>query len=275
MEVSAAGSTQAAPGSSALKADHLNLQTPSPDAVLHVIVRPNSWSAPFTSLPKPTPAMPAEATPASATAPVSPLALPTVPSPSAYNPSYAVLPPAEATAPATPTPEILRNTFTSDLGSPPPPPTTSSQIPSSASLGPNVSGFPTYLAFLSQLIPLQRSLLLLNLQKAHYFYSIDVTERLARLGWAESTGSKIDPIVIKGEGEDAEAFRLREEREKERMKREMEEGNGEVQEVKNLLVECGLWGMVKEKEEEAEAEVRDWGKERGPQNGEFQLVQIG
>ncbi|ORY86680.1 hypothetical protein BCR35DRAFT_324552 [Leucosporidium creatinivorum] len=243
-------------------------EIPASDAVLHVIVRPNSWSAPFVSLPRPTPTVPAEAT--TAAAPLSPLALPTVSNP-AYNPSYTVPPPTES---STPTPEILRNTFTSDLGSPPPPPA-GAQIPSSASLGPNVAGFPTYLAFLSQLIPLQRSLLLLNLQKAHYFYSIDVTERLARLGWAESTGSKIDPIVIKEEGEDVEAFKLREEREKEKMRKEMEEGNGEVQEVKGLLTECGLWGMVKEKEEEAESEIRDWGKERREQNGEFQLVQIG
>lgn len=143
------------------------------------------------------------------------------------------------------------------------------------SLGPSVSGYPTYLAFVSQLIPLQRSLLLLNLQKAHYFYSIDVQDRLARLGWAESTGSKVDPIVSRQEEESDEGFAEREKKEKERVANEFGEGFGEVKEVKDLLVECGLWGMVKEKEEEAEAEVEVWGPARADPNGEFQVVQIG
>lgn len=247
-------------------------QASHPDLVLHVIVKPNSWSAPFTSLPPPTPTT--SAPPAPVAAPIaSPALAPASPS-AGYHPAYTVTPPVEPTPPS---PETLRNAFTTDLGlgGAIPTPTPATAPNPSPSLGPLVSGFPTYLAYLSQLIPLQRSLLLLNLQKAHYFYSIDVTERMARLGWAESTGSRIDPIVAREEGEEESAFSKREEREKERMRREMEEGNGEVQEVKGLLIECGLWGMVKEKEEEAEVEIRNWGVARPEGNGEFQLVQVG
>ena len=143
------------------------------------------------------------------------------------------------------------------------------------SLGPSVSGYPTYLAFVAQLIPLQRSLLLLNLQKAHYFYSIDVQERLARLGWAEPTGVKVDAIVSREEGESDDAYAEREKTEKERPGKELNEGYGEMAEVRDLLVDCGLWGMVKEAVEKAEEEVAAWGPARADPNGEFQLVQIG
>ena len=76
-----------------------------------------------------------------------------------------------------------------------------------------------------------------------------MSERLARLGWADSP--------TKAEGEQEQKV----------------DETGELEEVKGLLVECGLWGLVKEKEDEAEVEIKEWGKGHREAD-EFQLVQI-
>lgn len=144
-------------------------------------------------------------------------------------------------------------------------------------LGPQVS-FPTYIAFLSQLIPLQRSLLLLNLQKAHYFYSIEEKERLALLGWAAAPTTKNEPILQKKPDESDEDFVKREKGYGEEQRKSFESG-GELKDVEGLLKECGLWNIVTDKEEEADSELANWAKQQQAQQAnqrdEFQVVQIG
>lgn len=127
--------------------------------------------------------------------------------------------------------------------------------------GTSSTGYSSYIAFVAQLIPLQRSLLLLNLQKAHYHYGTQVQDRLGRLGWAEPA-----PPLEQLEGEADDAFDAR---------IAAAEGEGDLQEVEDLLVGCGLWDAVLEKEDEADVEVAAWGPARADPNGEFQVVQIG
>lgn len=146
------------------------------------------------------------------------------------------------------------------------------------------SGYPTYLAYVSQLIPLQRSLLVLNLQKAHYFYSLEIQDRLIKLGWGEPlnrdnvTGHKVEAKIEleKVEGETEEEFEERKLSEKVRLEKDFEAGLGEVKEIRDLLMECGLWTLVEEKEKEAEIETKNWNLGIGQvgQEGEFQVVQI-
>src|SRR6202042_63104 len=127
--------------------------------ILHVIVKPDAWTAPFTvspfALPRPVRPVPTRTT-LPATSPATSRRSP--PSPSGAE-TARPMPPSDAPA-ATAPPLAPSATGTTTTPTP--------------SLGPTVSGYPTYLAFLAQLIPLQRALLLLNLQKAHYFYSVDV-----------------------------------------------------------------------------------------------------
>ena len=175
--------------------------------LLHIIVKGSAWTVPFTA----PPALPSAYTPA-------PLAPPT----------------------PTPTP-ILATPLDDPPALPGYTPSYLNPVPPTPSLGPSVSGYPTYLAFLSQLIPLQRALLLLNLQKAHFEYGEAIRRRRAALG-------EEDPA---------------------------QEGEDEIKEVKNLLGECGLWSIVREKEEKAVAELEGWGAARADPNGEFQVVQIG
>lgn len=211
-----------------------------------MIVKPTAWTKPFSSLPAPTPTVPlpaAQATPAAHTPSVV-----GTPSVTPYNPSDTAPPPADT--PASPV-ENLLSAFTTTFAGETSLPTPNAPVSSTtASLSPSVSGFPTYLALLSQLIPLQRSLLLLNLQKAHYFYSVDVVERMARLGWAEPTDKAAE--LQRKEG--------------------LTEGE-ELEEVKGLLEECNLWSAVVDKEAEAEVEIQKW-EDSTRVNAEFQLVQI-
>ncbi|KAL8277183.1 hypothetical protein RQP46_010431 [Phenoliferia psychrophenolica] len=199
--------------------------------ILHIIVKGSAWTAPFTTppavvaaTPTPTPTVPVP-TP-TPTVSIPTLNLPADAAPTnGYTPGYPTTP---LIIPATPAP--------------------SPNISPIASLGPSVSGYPTYLAFLSQLIPLQRALLLLNLQKAHFEYEEAIKRRRIALGWGGASPVAVDPEA---------------------------KGEEEIEEVKNLLIECGLWSIVVAKEEEAELEVEVWAARQADPNGEFQVVQIG
>lgn len=122
------------------------------------------------------------------------------------------------------------------------------------------AGYPVFLGHLGQLIPLQRALLLLNLQKAHLFYAEECHRRLAKLGWAEPSAPPATAVFDKVNEADV-GERLDEQ--------------GELVEVKMLLDECGLWDVVEEAEREARAEVDDWAKRHEHVRDEFQIVQLG
>ena len=114
--------------------------------------------------------------------------------------------------------------------------------------------FATYLAYLSQLIPLQRAVLLLNLQKAHSLYAERVKQRRAHmLSLQISDNVKAEGPNEQSPGEEAE-----------------------VDEVKQVLIECRLWNMVEEEEVKAGQEVDKWHVQgQAPDRlAEFQLVQI-
>lgn len=139
------------------------------------------------------------------------------------------------------------------------------------------SGYPTYLAFVAQLIPLQRSLLLLNLQKAHYYYSLQVQQRLARLGWADlKEGNLIpDEELTPLEGESDEEFLRRKGEVYEAQVKDFEGGKGEDEFIQELLLDCGLWMAVEESDFKAVKELEEWGgKEKVDRASEFQVVQI-
>ncbi|KAK4706022.1 hypothetical protein P7C70_g172, partial [Phenoliferia sp. Uapishka_3] len=227
------------------------VQLESSPHVLHIIIKGSAWTAPFKT-PFP-PSMTSKERQRSSssngaqTPAITPAPTPTIsvtPTPTATTPGYT--PSYLTSIPATPTliPTAASPSPVSPLASPP-----------EASLGPTVSGYPTYLAFLSQLIPLQRALLLLNLQKAHFEYEEAIKRRRAALGW----GGEVTETPRR-EGQAAEA--------------DVIDGEAEIDEVKNLLVECGLWGMVQEREEEAQAEIDAWATPDVAPQDEFQVVQI-
>jgi len=104
-----------------------------------------------------------------------------------------------------------------------------------------------YLGHLQKLIPIQRSLLLLNLQKAHHYYQYQKHLRIQVL--------QNDKDGKEGEAEG---------------KVEIEE----LREVEDLLKECGLWKRVIEHEEEVEAEHIAKEFEEEEKKDEFKVVQV-
>ena len=124
----------------------------------------------------------------------------------------------------------------------------------------NAGAYSTYLFFVQQLVPLQRSLLLLNLQKAHYLYAGEVRRRLVALGWADEPAPGKKPG--KGEGE--------------AQVKEVRDADGEVVEVKNLMVDCGLWGVVEDNFKKGELELQSWDQDNQAQadDDQFQIVQL-
>ncbi|GAA6015888.1 hypothetical protein JCM11491_007226 [Sporobolomyces phaffii] len=215
----------------------LDEATPRTELVLHVVVRASAWSAPFTSPPPPPIATPV--LPTINTTPPSPL-----PSPpqdqdspardeematSGYSPAYVSPVPSTSTPAPVPAPT---------------PPATSATAPSSTSNNPYL----VYLGHLQRLIPIQRSLLLLNLQKAHHYYQLQVQQRTLAL---EPPGD--------GPGN-------------------REDGGGveELAEVESLLKECGLWHLVRKREDqvgEAQAVRNEEDDDQRP-NEEFKVVQL-
>ncbi|GAA5945266.1 hypothetical protein JCM3775_007414, partial [Rhodotorula graminis] len=157
--------------------------TPTPPLVLNVIVRPSAWSTPFTSTaastrsaspnlfhdaPLPAQATPQRGTAADSPAPSSDVAVAGSPARSVespYTPGFFDTAAAASTsAPATPSPSgpLLVSPTPSGTG-----PRTASATTSTGAAGPYVA----YLSHLQRLVPLQRALLLLNLQKAHAYYA--------------------------------------------------------------------------------------------------------
>ncbi|KAM0747703.1 hypothetical protein T439DRAFT_359476 [Meredithblackwellia eburnea MCA 4105] len=144
-----------------------------------------------------------------------------------------------------------------------------------ASLGPTITGYPTFLSFLSQLIPLQRALLLLNLQKALFLYEGAVERRARSISTPSEAvvgGQDVDESEEWSSGWDL-------------VPNSSPEGEGEVrvereqETIKGLLIDCGLWGLVREAEEEGTREWKDWGEtvngNEREEEDEFQVVQIG
>ncbi|GAA5909418.1 uncharacterized protein JCM6883_003936 [Sporobolomyces salmoneus] len=223
--------------------DELNATPPS-ELVLHVVVRASAWSAPFTASPPPPP-LPAVSTPSSP--------LPTI---NTIPPSPLPSPPKDEGPVVEAEPEIpLASTgyspsYVAPIPSSSPPSTDPAQAsPSTTSSPLSTSNNPylTYLGHLQRLIPIQRSLLLLNLQKAHYYYQLQVQQRSSSL--AQS-------------GEKGEAEAVVE----------------ELGEVESLLKECGLWSLVQKREDQLEEAYRAQeeeteAREKGEQ-GEFKVVQI-
>jgi len=125
---------------------------------------------------------------------------------------------------------------------------------------PTIQAYASYLASLSQLVPLQRALLLLNLQKAHYWYQQRVNERYEALrepSFAEEA---------KGKGKQT--------------KSEAEDGDhvdepGDLKEVAELFRQTRVMTQVTRKDEEYLAELEEWWPvEEAKPRSEFQVVRI-
>ncbi|GAA5921174.1 hypothetical protein JCM1841_001185 [Sporobolomyces salmonicolor] len=223
-----------------LKAD------PPVEALLHIIVRPNAWTAPFTSPPPDSPLLAPSslvgAPPLSSPSPSDPTFLaaehatlptmPPTPHHSGYSPGYLTIPPpVDGAAAALPTSDI--------------PPLASPSIAAPAAHAPATSGggsYVTYLGHLQRLVPLQRALLLLNLQRAHHYYQLQIQERAARLQANDE--------------EEADETR-------------------ELKEVEDLLKECRLWSVVEERTEEVEKELGKRAEDGEARRAEeFQVVHL-
>lgn len=191
------------------------------------------------------------------------------------RPSAWSVPFGEAPVPVTPSPAASTST------APPPIPTAApapaiASAPSATPAAPAPAAtnpYPQYLAYLSQLIPLQRSLLLLNLQKAHYFYSQLIQHRLAALGWAQENllSLSLASLVAK-----EDAYGLREGESEEQWKERMT--TEEVGEVVSLLQGCQLWEGVELAVREAQTQVETWSEREAAEaraQDEFEVVQIG
>ncbi|GAA5953290.1 hypothetical protein JCM10213_000688 [Rhodosporidiobolus nylandii] len=219
--------------------------SPVPELVLHLIIRPTAWSAPFTETPIPSPS-PAPAplslslsTPAAApdgeTPPTPSSSPPPPPAGPAggYTPGYMSSPPAASPSSSAATAE--------------------GRAPATAAAAAGGAGgsYAHYLSHLQRLIPLQRALLLLNLPKAHVHYASLIASLSAALN---STASE-------SESKDAE-------------------GLSELSEVRELLEGCGLGGKVEQAGEQARKEVNELEKKRKeegekPAGEELRVVQIG
>ncbi|GAA5995760.1 uncharacterized protein JCM10292_004730 [Rhodotorula paludigena] len=259
--------------------------TPPPDLVLHIIVRPSAWSTPFASTPpsvSPAVVPPAPAGLSVPTAPSSlPLPLPSASGDSEYDPAAldtptvedvppiaSLAPPAEeqsASPPLQPPAAAQPSESGPPLGryafSPTAPHARLSAPPSSASApapapapappaqpSPGAAGpYATYLSHLQRLVPLQRALLLLNLQKALAHYAALVAQREGAV--ARSLG---------GSQQQAE-------------KDELED----LEEVEELMLGVGVWERVEERVAEI-AKRYDEGAEAPGQKkaDEFQVVEI-
>ncbi|GAA5839408.1 hypothetical protein JCM11251_003970 [Rhodosporidiobolus azoricus] len=275
--------------------------TPTPELVLHVIVRPTAWSQPFSFSAAPAANSPSlsSSIPSSSsaihttTSAASPLRHPTtpflsdatedvlaatpLPSPGigehAAPPVAAAGPAPSSSASLPPTPTI-RETPPTPVPTPPqregyapaylsaassaagtalPAPTAASVPAAAASVGASTSPFLPYLSHLQRLIPLQRALLLLNLQKAHVHYQGLVGALTAQLAAGE--------ITAQGEEEEA--------------------GMKELSEVEELFKGLGLWALVEQAEKSAEKEYEErivqfagCGQAIGRAQAEFRVVQL-
>ncbi|KAK4055349.1 hypothetical protein OIO90_003187 [Microbotryomycetes sp. JL221] len=242
-------------------------------AVLHVLFRPSAWSEPF-------PAATTEQNPTSstnandpATGPFTATNTSTSPSdPVLTSPIDASLAPPMTTAPSLP-PIPLPSL---PLQSPPPAPATAQTT--AAASEPEVFAFQTaspatptpaaplsntqdpfemhspnfaaFLANLHKLGPMQRTLLLVNLQKAQYHYSRQSQLRRQQLGWMAGTTS--DPQQAQ-EGDNADV---------------------ELDAVKELLIGCHLWHLVQQQEQQAQNDVKRWNEMARNVIPEWQVVQL-
>lgn len=206
-------------------------------------MRASAWSAPFTSPPPPQlapPSVPSPSLPSINTIPPSPF-----PSPPKEGTETEVPPP-----PTTTTKPDSNGYSPSYITSPLPSTSTTTDEPS-ATTTPQQPGsanpYLTYLSHLQRLIPIQRSLLLLNLQKAHHYYQLQVQVRRSRIGGNEQ----------------AEAA---------------EEAEKELAEVESLLKECGLWYLVRQHEEGIEERYNkenvEVSESKKKEEGEFKVVHL-
>ncbi|GAA5900583.1 hypothetical protein JCM5296_005288 [Sporobolomyces johnsonii] len=222
-----------------LKAD------PPVEALLHIIVRPNAWAAPFTTPPPvasaPAPSSLVGAAPLSSPSPDEATFLaaehptiqtiPPTPHLSGYSPGYLTTPPPVDGAAA-----VLPTSVIPPLASPP---VAAPVAPAAATNG--GGSYVAYLGHLQRLVPLQRALLLLNLQRAHHYYQLQIQERAARLRADDKE-------------EAAET--------------------GELKEVEELLKDCGLWSAVKQREKEVELELKRAENDEARRAEEFQVVHL-
>lgn len=104
------------------------------------------------------------------------------------------------------------------------------------------STYTIYLFYLGQLTPLQRAVLLLNLQKAHYQYAQRVKHHSSAIaGLAD----------------------------------ESTDGLQDVPEVRSLLQACSAWSLVERQEEESERELAEWSSRVEDGKAGLEIVHIG
>ncbi|BGP13481.1 hypothetical protein JCM10213_001754 [Rhodosporidiobolus nylandii] len=241
--------------------------SPVPELVLHVIIRPTAWSAPFTETPIPSPSPAPAPLPLSlstpAAAPDGEVLEPTpLPSPSIGRlapPEIRETPPTPSSSPPPP-PHATAGGYTPGYVSAPPAASPSAPAAAAegaapataaAASGGAAGSYAHYLSHLQRLIPLQRALLLLNLQKAHVHYASLIA----------SLSAALNSTAAESESKDAE-------------------GLSELSEVRELLEGCGLWGKVERAGEQARKEVEELEKKRKeegekPVGEELRVVQIG
>lgn len=115
--------------------------------------------------------------------------------------------------------------------------------------------YAVYLYYLTILSPLERAILLLNLQKAHYHYSLQ-------------TKSKLSSTVTFLQGDN-----------------DADEDNAELAPVIDMIKACRMWNLVENKDKLAQQEWNEWGHPQPPPQGttatttaaersDFKIVQI-
>ena len=199
-------------------------------------MRASAWSSPFLESPPPPPESNSTSLPSIQTIPPSP-----IPSPEDNNQP---LPPTTSRPGYSPTYISGLPSSTNPLASPPLD-SPADPAPHSTAISGTTNPYLVYLGHLQKLIPIQRSLLLLNLQKAHHYYQYQ---------------KQLRTLALQNQEEEKE-----------------EEGKGEIEElreVEDLLKECGLWKRVVEHVEEVEAEYIAKEPEEEEKKDEFKVVQV-
>ncbi|GAA6061059.1 hypothetical protein JCM10212_000102 [Sporobolomyces blumeae] len=139
--------------------------------------------------------------------------------------------------------------------------------PSSTPRG--IHRFVPFLGYLHRLIPLQRSLLLLNLQKAHWYYQLEVEKRrdqVARRARRRTRVVDVEGTTEREAGQDDAD----------------DDDDEELKEVVELLKECKVWSLVEERERDVRQRVNedkdkgqcDEGDERRASDDSFRVVEL-
>ena len=206
--------------------------------VIHVIVKPTAWTTTTLTSEQTATPLPALVTPP----PVSPPAASTSTPPTAAFTAF-------TSTPATATPLAANNVV-----------------------------FGKFVAHLAMMAPMQRTTLLLELQKGHFVYTQLVQLRMTLLGWSEDNALSIRSDTISRKTGQKEPYDINEGESEEDWRARM--GEEEIEQVVELLKGCDLWALVEERIAVARGDMENWDARNpagkpGAVKGEFELVQVG